>query len=199
MIEAQNLTFDYVDSPLIQNLNFTLHPGQCVQIQGKNGAGKSTLLKLVVGLIRPHAGHILWQGHAIDTCMQAYLSQLVYVGHQNGLSEALTLEENLALDWHQGRSKRPISEGVTALQLDALMQMPVACLSKGQQRKAALLRLWMTDASVWVLDEPFSALDDSTQATIWTWIQDHLSASGSVLMTTHLGMQGRDVNVVALS
>lgn len=185
MLSAHKVEFDYAEHPLLSRVNFTVSPGECLHIQGQNGVGKTTLLKLIVGLIKPQAGEIHWQGKSIDEDLSAYIKLLVYVGHQAGLSHALSIEENAYLDWHWGRSSIELNQVLEVLQLQHLSKFPVAMLSQGQQRKAALLRLWMTDALIWVLDEPFIALDEPAKAALSKHMNQHLEKGGMLIMTSH--------------
>ncbi len=187
MLHIQNISYGYTDFPLFKSISTKISSGEWLHICGPNGVGKSTLLKIIVGLIRPQMRQIQWQGHGIETDLKGYQHQLVYISHQNGLSEALTLQENLALDWHwHDACEVDLELGLMHFQLDGFLKMTVANLSKGQQRKAALLRLWMTRARLWVLDEPFTALDSASTQVLMDKLKGHLISGGQVVLTSHL-------------
>lgn len=186
MIQVKALTFGYEAHPLFCDLHFTVEAGQCLHIQGCNGVGKTTVLKVLLGLLRPHAGEILWHQKSMVDHLESYLDQVVYIGHQNGLTRALTLQENIQLDWHYGPAiQNALAAGLQALALENYLMTTVATLSKGQQRKAALLRLWMTQARLWILDEPFASLDSQAQAHVEQRMQKHLDIGGGIVMTSH--------------
>lgn len=186
MLQLKNISYAYPNLPLFKSLVTKIIPGQWLHIVGANGSGKSTLLKIIVGLIKPQIGEVRWQGHLIEDDLNTYQQHLVYISHQNGLSEALTLQENLVLDWHwHEKCDASLKLGLTHFQLENFLKMPVANLSKGQQRKAALLRLWMTRAKLWVLDEPFTSLDSDAARILACKLQMHLSTGGKVVLTSH--------------
>jgi heme exporter protein A len=186
MIQVENLSVAYADTPLFASVCFELPHTSWLHVQGANGAGKSTLLKVLVGLMRPQSGHVTWNGLKIESCLSEYQQQLVYVGHQNGLSEALTVHENLQLDWQYHSGAKPsLVRGLEAFKLLDVQKKVVANLSKGQQRKVALLRLWLTQAQLWVLDEPFTALDEESRQVLLDKFQQHLEAGGQLIVTSH--------------
>lgn len=186
MLELNQLSYGYTAFPLFKALTASLRSGAWLYVRGPNGAGKSTLLKIVVGLIRPQAGQITWQGKDIESGLSDYHQQLVYVSHFNGLTEALTLRENLSLDWHwHPACETRLESALLQFNLDKKLDERVANLSKGQQRKAALLRLWMTQARLWVLDEPFTALDQDAIQILTDKIHAHLLTGGQVVLTSH--------------
>lgn len=186
MLSAHKLVFDYSAQPLLNGISFELSAGQCLHVQGKNGVGKSTLLKLLVGLMQPHHGEVCWQGQSIVHQMPNYTSSLLYVGHQSGLSHALTVSENVVLDWRfQPKIGEPPPPILEALQLSTVIHHPVALLSEGQRRKAALLRLWMGRVALWVLDEPFVALDEVARSVLSSHLNQHLGTGGVAVITSH--------------
>lgn len=186
MLEWQQLSFGYDENLLFSDLKGSLLPGQWLMIRGPNGAGKSSLLRLLVGLMMPTQGQVLWQKLSIHQQGTLYHQQLLYLGHANGLTDVLTLEEQLAFDGHWTNSNtKGLQEGMDQLQLDAWKHVPIAKLSKGQQRKAALLRLWYTQAKLWVLDEPFASLDQASTQGLQQCLARHLELGGLLILTSH--------------
>ncbi len=184
MLELIHLDFDYQDSPLLNNVTFTLNPGDILHIKGGNGAGKTTLLKLIAGLYQPLSGSIRFANQLINTDLMAYQQQLCFVGHKTGINLYLSVRENCCFDLHY-------QEQVDLEQLAAMFQLvpylDVACglLSAGQRRQVGLLRLWMTTTQLWLLDEPLVALDENSITRVMDKIITHREQGGMVIMTSH--------------
>ncbi|PSY43931.1 heme ABC transporter ATP-binding protein CcmA [Escherichia albertii] len=184
MLEARGLLCERDERTLFSGLSFTLNAGEWVQITGSNGAGKTTLLRLLTGLSRPDAGDVLWQGQPLHQVRDSYHQNLLWIGHQPGIKTRLTALENLHF-YHR--------EGDTAQCLDALAQaglagfedIPVNQLSAGQQRRVALARLWLTRATLWILDEPFTAIDVNGVDRLTQCMAQHTELGGIVILTTH--------------
>lgn len=185
MLQVKRLNFEYPDKPLLENIQFTVNPGTLLHIRGCNGAGKTTLLKLLAGLLIPVAGQIKWNHVSISDDLMTYQQDLCYVGHKTGVSQLLTVEENCHFELHRHQSLMAIQEMIQALGLDAVKDIPCGLLSVGQRRRVGLLRLWMTRASLWLLDEPFVALDHKTLKTIMNLFDLHLKRKGIIVLTSH--------------
>ena len=147
-------------------MSFTLNAGEWVQITGSNGAGKTTLLRLLTGLSRPDAGEVLWQGQPLHQVRDSYHQNLLWIGHQPGIKTRLTALENLHFYHRDG-------------------DIPVNQLSAGQQRRVALARLWLTRATLWILDEPFTAIDVNGVDRLTQRMAQHTEQGGIVILTTH--------------
>ena len=184
MLEARELLCERDERTLFSGLSFTLNAGEWVQITGSNGAGKTTLLRLLTGLSRPDAGDVLWQGQPLHQVRDSYHQNQLWIGHQPGIKTRLTALENLHF-YHR--------DGDTAHCLDALAQaglagfedIPVNQLSAGQQRRVALARLWLTRATLWILDEPFTAIDVNGVDRLTQRMAQHTEQGGIVILTTH--------------
>lgn len=185
MLDVDNLAFDYDYHPVLSGIHFTLTPGSLLHLRGDNGAGKTTLLRLLAGLLEPLAGHIGFRGRRIDENKTAYQQALCYVGHKPGLSAALTVKENCLFDPHWSRSQRPLDELLNQYDLLPLADQPCAHLSAGQRRRVSLLRLAMTDAPLWLLDEPLVALDDKAIQSLVVLMNAHLASQGMIVLTSH--------------
>ncbi|TAL63774.1 MAG: heme ABC exporter ATP-binding protein CcmA [Legionella sp.] len=185
MLDVIDLSFDYQDQPVLAHISFQL-PAQCIMhLKGANGAGKTTLLKLLCGLHKPQQGEIRLHGENIENDLPTYQQQLCFVGHKPGINPQLTLKENCLFDLHYGRLDKNFIELASIFNLDNHLEQPCGCLSAGQRRQVSLLRLWMTDAKIWLLDEPLVALDESAQVILINHLKQHVAKGGSVLLTSH--------------
>ncbi len=158
MLEARELLCERDERTLFSGLSFTLNAGEWVQITGSNGAGKTTLLRLLTGLSRPDAGDVLWQGQPLHQVRDSYHQNLLWIGHQPGIKTRLTALENLHF-YHRDGDTAQCLEAPAQAGLAGFEDIPVNQLSAGQQRRVALARLWLTRATLWILDEPFTAID----------------------------------------
>jgi heme exporter protein A len=185
MLKITNLHFDYPEKSLLHALNFTVMPGTLLHLRGANGSGKTTLLKLLSGLLQPNEGDIFYQGQSIYHDRLNYHQNLCYVGHKNGISLTLTVRENCYFDLHYRKNDLSIDRLLMAFGLEGLGNVRCHLLSMGQRRRVGLLRLLMSKAPVWLLDEPFVALDTPSIETLMTHINKHLAAQGCVILTSH--------------
>lgn len=183
MLDVINLSFDYQEQPLLNNVAFHLSPGGLLHLQGANGAGKTTLLKLIAGLYRPAEGEIHFAQKNIHLDLAEYQRQICVVGHKTGINPSLSLRENCLFDLHYKR--QPIDELAAIFKLQAHLDYPCALLSAGQRRQVGLLRLWMTNAKLWLLDEPLVALDDTALEIIMAKVDEHRKQGGAILLTSH--------------
>lgn len=183
MLKVVDLDFDYQDTPLLQKVNLHLLAGGLLHLRGGNGLGKTTLLKLLAGIYQPSVGQIHWDGLAIEQNLTQYQQQLCFVGHKSGVNPYLTIQENCLYDLHyQGQDLKQLA---AVFKLDNHLDMLCGLLSAGQRRQVGLLRLWMTDAKLWLLDEPMVALDDFSLNVLMTQIEQHRKKGGGVILTSH--------------
>lgn len=188
---------------LFSGLNFTLEPGALVQVEGRNGSGKTSLLRILCGLTPASDGAVRWCGDDIARLRSDYLAQLCYVGHASGIKGELTPLENLRMAQALAGSDSGV-DGAAALerlQMDTYEDVPTWSLSAGQQRRVALARLLITRASLWILDEPFTALDRSGIKIVEEMLNEHAASGGMTVLTTHhhLTSDARSVTVIDLS
>ncbi|MEW9797670.1 cytochrome c biogenesis heme-transporting ATPase CcmA [Alteromonas sp. CYL-A6] len=184
---ADNLTCVKRDRVLFDALSFSLSPGQLLYLRGPNGAGKTSLLRLLTGLSEPDKGIICFDGTPINTSM-SYQRELVYLGHKTGLNGNLTALENLRFWLAQHEQPYSTEATLTVLEkvgLAGMEEMPVRMLSAGQQRRVALARLWLKPARVWILDEPFTALDTDGIALLEQAFASHTQNGGMLMTTSH--------------
>ena len=189
MLEAVDLSGERGGRPLFRALRFALQPGQVVWLRGRNGRGKTSLLRLMAGLATPAAGAVHCNGVPLPRAGAAWRERLLFIGHANGLKEDLTVAESLRfLCRLQGRTCTAgvLAEALARLGVSALAARPVRTLSQGQRRRVALARLALPQpSSVWLLDEPFDALDDEGVRLLNALLSEHAAAGGSTLLTSH--------------
>lgn len=185
MLQVNSLSFDYFDKPLLRSVQFSLAPGCLLHLRGNNGTGKTTLLKLLAGLLRPSRGSITWNGQSVHDDLRGWQGTLCHVGHRSGLSPQLSIRENTRFDQHWQGKQDTLDELLQQFMLANVADQPCASLSAGQLRRAALLRLAMTDARVWLLDEPLVALDDASVMILASCLCRHLDRQGVIIMTSH--------------
>ena len=189
MFEARNLEATRGNTALFTGLGFTLAPGALLRVTGANGSGKTSLLRVLSGLMPPAAGEVRWKGENIRSLREDYWKCLAYVGHVNALKDDLTAMENLAvacalagLDAAPARSR----DALERFGLGGRERLPVRMLSQGQRRRAALARLALSEAlPLWILDEPFAALDAAAIEGVQSLAGKHLARGGMVVLTTH--------------
>lgn len=185
MLNVQNLSFDYQDKPLLKKVRFFLASGQLLHLRGANGVGKTTLFKLLAGLLQPHEGEIIYQGQSIYDDLASYQQQLCYVGHKPGLNPLLTVKENCYFDMHWGRRLLNFEQLVAGFGLQGLEDESCFLLSAGQRHRVSLLRIMMTDAKIWLLDEPLIALDAAAIDHLMICLETHLQQGGQIILTSH--------------
>ena len=166
-----------------------LAPGQVVWLRGRNGRGKTSLLRLLAGLSTPTGGAVRCAGVPLARAGVAWRDRLLFIAHGNALKEDLTAAESLRfLAQLQGRDcdRHELESALLRLGVAALAARPVRTLSQGQRRRVALARLALPQPpSVWLLDEPFDALDDDGVQRLNTLLSEHAAAGGSALLTSH--------------
>ena len=197
MLMAQNLACLRGDRLLFKNVGFELKAGGLLYVLGENGSGKSSLLRLLCGLLMPEDGAVFWDGKKIKQDAENYLSNLFYIGHLNGLKDDLTALENLQISARLAGndvSEKKTLAALAAIGLERCANLPARVLSQGQKRRVALARLWLTESKLWILDEPFAALDTASVEVLATRLGQHLSNGGMTIITTH-----QDVTINAQS
>lgn len=187
MLEVKNLFCERDERVLFANFSLQINSAEVVQIIGQNGSGKTTLLRILCGLSDAYSGEIYWQGIALDDAREEYYQAMLYVGHLAGVKGALTAEENLRWMMQLDKSlhKCSIAEALSQVGLFGFEDVPCHSLSAGQQRRVGLARLYLSTAPLWILDEPFTALDKQGVKEKEALIADHIQDGGSVILTTH--------------
>jgi len=187
MLEAAGLECIRQQRTLFSALSFSLSAGERLRVAGANGSGKTSLLRILCGLLAPSAGEVRWQGQRIDSLREEYSKCLVYLGHAPAVKDDLTPVENLEIACRLAGCLFPGSILQKALaQLGVPPDVPVRRLSQGQRRRAALARLAVSGSvPLWLLDEPYAALDVHATALVDALIAEHAARGGAIVFTTH--------------
>lgn len=191
-LEATGLTCVRGDRRLFHQLSLALDAGQALQVEGENGAGKTSLLRILAGLGLPALGEVRWDGMAIARQRELFGQALLYLGHLAALKDELTPEENLLTDaqlggW-PGVDRARVLDALERMGLRRVAALPARVLSAGQRRRTALTRLMLSPATLWVLDEPFNALDVAAADHLVLALAAHTARGGMVVFTSHQPM-----------
>ena len=192
MLEIQTLECVRDDRLLFNDLSFTVADAEVLQIEGPNGSGKTSLLRIICGLRLPEAGQVMWQGESISSNREDYYANMVYIGHLPCIKADLTVMENVRslLDTRSLTLSNVVIEAALAkVGLASYEDVQGKALSSGQRRRILLAFIELAQAKLWILDEPLTALDVQGVDLMESMILEHRAAGGSVVFTTHHGMQ----------
>ena len=184
----ENLACQRGDKVLFHHLNLQIQVGDFVQIEGHNGIGKTSLLRIVAGLAVPLEGKVRWNSEEIFKQREVFNYDLLYLGHQSGIKPELNAWENLCFYQQIGHCRQGDEILWNVLQTVGLLgreDIPAAQLSAGQQKRIALARLWLSEAPLWILDEPFNAIDKKGVAVLTALFEQHAQRGGIVILTSH--------------
>ena len=189
MLKIQSLSCRRGGRKIFRDVSLDLRAGDTLLVTGANGSGKSTLLRMLAGLLPPLSGSIFWQGQNIEEDPDTYRQSLRYVGHLDTVKPELTVAEMLDY-WRalQGVDSNTAPLSQDPFGLSPLLDKPVRTLSAGQKRRLALTRLIFSKASLWLLDEPLTALDQVGQDILIDCIAKHSADGGISLIATHHDM-----------
>lgn len=197
MLKVCGLQAERDDRILFSSLTFELAPGSLLTVTGPNGSGKSTLLKILVGLLPRSEGSVTWESKPFPLSTESLAKdssgEFLYFGHKTGVQPALTPLENLK--WflglqnsHQQIQEKNLLSALKALGLRGYEAIPCETLSCGQRQRVALARLWLQAPKIWILDEPFTALDSVAQTLLCNRFLMHLKAGGLIIIASHLSL-----------
>ena len=194
LLEVKDLFCERDERVLFEGLSFCLNPGEIIQVEGPNGSGKTTLLRILSGLSQAYEGGVLFNGQPRSSIRDEFLASLLYFGHLPGVKATLTPEENLR--WycalHPHTRTAGIAQALVNVGLYGYEDVPCHSLSAGQNRRVSLARLYLSNAPLWILDEPFTAIDKRGVVRKEALIARHAEQGGSVILTTHHELGIRD-------
>jgi heme exporter protein A len=190
-LQGRDLTLWRGDRCLFKNLGFTLGNAQWLHVSGGNGSGKTTLLRVLCGLTMAESGNILWNDKRIERSRFEYHSSMIYMGHLEGLKGDMNPEENLRFHY-QLRDKEAgerIEMAIERMELQRCRTLSCRYLSAGQRRRAALARVLVSRATLWILDEPFANLDVKGRELVEALVSEHLDQGGMAILAAHHDMK----------
>ncbi|ABN74456.1 cytochrome c biogenesis heme-transporting ATPase CcmA [Actinobacillus pleuropneumoniae] len=196
-----NLACERGENRLFENCNFSVTSGEWVQIEGHNGIGKTSLLRILAGLAMPAEGYVLWNDIPIQKQRDEYYSELFYLAHHAGVKPELSPWENLR--FYQKIQGLALDDEALWYALDKvglIGREELACsyLSAGQQRRVALAKLWLIKQKLWILDEPFTAIDKKGVSDLIVHIEKHCENGGMVIFTSHQAAESHKVKILSL-
>ncbi|MDB5953693.1 cytochrome c biogenesis heme-transporting ATPase CcmA [Ramlibacter sp.] len=186
MLTVHGLTCVRGTRPLFAGLDFAVEAGSWAHVRGANGSGKTSLLRLLAGLAKPEAGDVRWNGERVGT--EDFRRELIYLGHHAAVKEDLTARENLcfaaSLDGVELAGEQA-GDALARFGLAGREDLPVRHLSAGQKRRVLLARTVTRAARLWILDEPFTALDTKAVEHLSNLVANHVRQGGLAVLTSH--------------
>ena len=185
LIEANNLAYKINEVKLFTNFSFSLKAGEALHIKGSNGSGKSTLIRILCGITPSSKGKVYKKDQLAFS----------YLGHKNALKTYLSVRDNISL---LGLSDHKSLESLLSLlDLSEKLDVIIANLSFGQQKKVALLRIFLTSAELILLDEPFVGLDSTSYDLLCKFLEKKLHAGSGLIYTSHIptGISSKDITL----
>jgi heme exporter protein A len=186
LLIANQLTCIREERILFENLDFSVNCGDIIQVEGPNGAGKTSLLRILAGLSQPYEGEVLFNNSSIHVERELFNQNLLYIGHQAGIKGEMTAQENLEFNLSlSGLNASQAEQTLNEVNLLGFEDALASHLSAGQHRRIALAQLWQSKAPIWILDEPFTAIDKNGVQKLEALMVEHATNGGCVILTTH--------------
>ena len=188
MLEVLKLGCIRGNRRLFSDLSFSAGAGELIELRGPNGSGKTSLLRILCGLSSPAAGQVRWNGKNIRSLAEEYFRDVAYLAHQNAVKDELSALENLCIA--SGVAGNPLNKAQAQQVLERIglkdrQHLPARVLSAGQRRRLALTRLLTSKATLWILDEVLTSLDDAAVRLSRDFISDHIKNGGMAIVATH--------------
>jgi heme exporter protein A len=197
LISATHLTCIREERLLFDELTLEISAGDIVQVEGPNGSGKTSLLRILAGLSQPYDGEVFYRKELISQCREDFQQNLLYLGHLAGVKGEMTAQENLNFNLAlHGNSIKESEQFLSQVNLLGFEDSLASHLSAGQHRRIALARLYQSQAPIWILDEPFTAIDKQGVESLEQLFIKHTQRGGCVILTTHQDLITIDNNQV---
>ena len=188
MLLINNLSFSRNETKIFENLNLSLSNKKIIQIKGRNGSGKTTFLKVILNILEPNNGAIIWKGKNIKKNIFDFYKQTTFIMDNNTSTRELSVEDNINF-WRGLSSSKlkneEIFELLNKLNIEKYYKTKVMYLSSGERKKLELIRLILEQKKLWVLDEPFNHLDDLSIEILNQTFLDHVNNDGMILFASH--------------
>ena len=202
MLLINNLSFFRDENLIFENLNLSLGNGQITQLRGKNGSGKTTFLKVILNLLSSKTGEIFWEGQNINKNIFNFYNQITYIADHNTSSRKLSVLDNI--NFWKGLSSSNLSNDETLLLLETFnlkkyLNTETMYLSSGEIKKLELLRLILEQKKIWILDEPYNHLDDSSIEILNQTFVDHTNNDGIILFASHYNPVVNNLEILEFS
>ena len=202
MLLINNLSFSRDENLIFENLNLSLGNGQITQLRGKNGSGKTTFLKVILNLLSSKTGEIFWEGQNINKNIFNFYNQITYIADHNTSSRKLSVLDNI--NFWKGLSSSNLSNDETLLLLETFnlkkyLNTDTMYLSSGEVKKLELLRLILEQKKIWILDEPYNHLDDSSIEILNQTFVDHTNNDGIILFASHYNPAVNNLEILEFS
>ena len=202
MLLINNLSFFRDENLIFENLNLSLGNGQITQLRGKNGSGKTTFLKVILNLLSSKTGEIFWEGQNINKNIFNFYNQITYIADHNTSSRKLSVLDNI--NFWKGLSSSNLNNDETLLLLKTFnlkkyLNTETIYLSSGEVKKLELLRLILEQKKIWILDEPYNHLDDSSIEILNQTFVDHTNNDGIILFASHYNPAVNNLEILEFS
>ena len=188
MLIVKNLSIQRLEKTIFENISLSLSPRNIIFLKGKNGSGKTTLLKAILNIIEPSFGSIYWKGKLLKKNLYDFYNHVTYIPDTTTSLKKLTITDNINI-WKKffisDINNAQIETALRTLKLDNNLNKKVGTLSFGETKKLEFLRLIIENKHVWILDEPFSNLDEDSIELMKQTFEDHCAKEGSIIFSSH--------------